>query len=522
LTKSGGGTLALRAANTFAGAVTVNEGTLDIDGSVGAGNGVIVNSGATLTGDGSINRNVVLNSGSTLHPGSTTTGSSLTSASLLWNGDAAFAFELGSTSNQLTLNGALSKGGAGLYNFAFTPAAGLAAGNIYTLATFSSTDFTVADLTFSGLPAGLTGVFTVNANSIQFEIFGPPEIATQPQSVSVPMGGTGTFSVTVNPSPPLTYQWFKDGNAINGATGASLTIANVEAVDIGSYTVTITNAAGTTMSNPATLSIAPLALSRHAPALNSAVLTGSLQQMLSGNVTLNGTTAVSGDLLVPGTPNVIINGAPNYGGTVDGSGSDTPTNYNVTLNNGTTLGHVVRRTDPLPLPTVNAPDPPAGNRNVTINNPNQSVGDWATVLNLTLNSNAGLFSVPPGAYGSFTANGGSGFVLGVPGSTIPTVYSFQRFTLNGGAPIQVVGPVLVMVGSSFNVNGGTVGNSTSPAWLTLNVFSGGLTLNSGARVYGYVTLPGGTLTINGNSQVTGGVAVDGLTINSNGKLVLLN
>jgi rhamnogalacturonan endolyase len=440
----------------------------------------------------------------------------------LWNADSVLAFELSNTSNQLTLNGALTKGGAGLHNFAFTAASGLAAGNVYTLATFGSTDFTAADLTFSGLPAGLTGVFIVNGTSIQFEIFGPPEIVMQPQSVTVPMGGRATFSVTVDPSPPLTYQWFKDGIAINGATAASLTITNVQAIDIGSYTVTITNAAGSTTSNPATLSIAPVALVRHAPALNSALLTGSLQQMLAENVTLNGTMTVSGDLLVPGTPNVIINGSPNYGGTVDGSGSEEPANYNVTLNNGTTLSHVVRRTDPLALPTVNAPAPPAGTRSVMINNPSQSVGDWATVRNLTLNGNAGFFTVPAGAYGDFVANSGNGFILGVPGSAAPTVYSFQRFTLNNGAQIQVVGPVLVVLANGFSVNGGAVGNSTNPGWLTLNLFAGGLTLNSGGRVYGYVTAPGGTLTINGNCQVTGGAAADGLTISSNGKLVLLN
>jgi hypothetical protein len=244
--------------------------------------------------------------------------------------------------------------------------------------------------------------------------------------------------------------------------------------------------------------------------------------MLAENVTLNGTTTVSGDLLVPGTPNVIINGSPNYGGTVDGSGSEAPTNCNVTLNNGTTLGHVVRRTDPLALPIVDAPAPPAGNRSVTINNPSQSVGDWATVRDLNLNGNAGLLTVPAGAYGDFAANGGNGFILGVPGSPGPTVYAFQLLTLNNGAQIQVVGPVLVILANGFSVNGGAIGNSTNPAWLTLNLFAGGLTLNSGGRVYGYVTAPAGTLTINGNCQVTGGAAADGLTISSSGKLVLLN
>jgi rhamnogalacturonan endolyase len=521
-TKTGGGTLALRAANTFAGAVALNGGTLDVDGSVASGNGVAVNSGGTLTGDGSINRNVVLNSGSVLRPGSATIGSTLNATSLLWNADAVFAFDLGSTSNKITLSGALTKGSAGSHNFVFTPQTGLASGNVYTLATFVSTDFSAADLTFSGLPAGLTGAFNVTGNAIQFEIFGPPEIVSQPQSVSTLMGGTATFSVTVNPSPLLTYQWFKDGDAIPGATDASLTITNVRAFDIGTYTVTITNAAGSTTSNPANLSIAPVALVHHAPSLNSGLVTGSIQQMLAENVTLSGNASVSDDLRVPGTPTVVINGSPSYGGTLDGGGSEAPSNYNVTINSNTTLGHVVRRTDPVAMPIVSAPTPPAGNRSVTINNPSQSAGDWATLLNLTLNGNAGAIAVPAGAYGNFAANGNNGFILGVPGAHIPAIYSFQSLTLNNGAQIQLVGPVLLVVANGFSVNGGAIGNSAHPEWLALELFAGDLTLNNGSQIYGYVTAPAGTLRINGNCLITGGGAADRLAINSNGKLLLLN
>jgi hypothetical protein len=430
------------------------------------------------------------------------------------------SFDLDSTSNRLALTGALAKGTAGSHNFAFSPGPGLAPHNVYTLATFGSSDFTAADLTFSGLPSGLTGQFTVTSNSILFEIFGPPEILVQPQSTSVLLGGIANFSVTVNQSPQLSYQWYKDNTAITGATGPSLIISDVEGFDIGTYYVVITNAAGTTVSDPVVLSIASVALVRHAPLLNSSVVEGSIQQMLGEDVTLAGSSAFTGDLLVPGTPTVVLNNNPNYGGTLDGSGSLSPSNYLVTLNGGTSLGHVIRRTDPVSLPTVNAPAAPTGTRTVTINNGNQTVGDWNTIRNLTVNSNLGQIPVPAGTYGDFTAKGGSGFTVGVPGAQIPSIYSFQSLTLNGGAQLQVVGPVLIVIANGPGLNGGVMGDAANPQWLTLHIFAGNLTLNNSASIFGYVTVPAGTLTINGNCKVNGGAAADRLTINSQGKLQL--
>jgi autotransporter-associated beta strand protein len=53
-TKTGGGRLALGSANAFTGAVAVNGGALDVDGSLSSGPDLSVNSGGVLTGDGTI------------------------------------------------------------------------------------------------------------------------------------------------------------------------------------------------------------------------------------------------------------------------------------------------------------------------------------------------------------------------------------------------------------------------------------------------------------------------------------
>ena len=259
------------------------------------------------------------------------------------------------------------------------------------------------------------------------------------------------------------------------------------------------------------------ALVRHAPTLNGNV-EGSIQQMTAESTTLNGNARVTGNLFVPGTPTVRLNGSPTYGGTQDGTGSATPTNHAITLNGGASLGHVVRRTDAIALPAVAAPSQPGGTRSVSLNNSSQAAGDFGTLKNLTLNGNVGPIAVPPGTYGNFTANSG-GFLLGTAGATTPKVYHFQSLTLNGNSRLDVVGPVIVTLANGMSANG-SMGTSANPVWLTLNVASGGLTLNGNVSVHGHVVAPSGTVIINGGSQLVGGLIADRLTINGNGLLKL--
>ena len=51
----------------------------------------------------------------------------------------------------------------------------------------------------------------------------------------------------------MSYQWQYNGTNIDGATGATLTITNVSAANIGVYTVIVNNAAGSVTSSSATL-----------------------------------------------------------------------------------------------------------------------------------------------------------------------------------------------------------------------------------------------------------------------------
>ncbi len=261
------------------------------------------------------------------------------------------------------------------------------------------------------------------------------------------------------------------------------------------------------------------ALVRHAPTLNGRV-EGSVQVMTAENVTLNGGAYVEGDLLLPGTPTVQLNGNPTYGGTLDGTGAVTPASHKVTLNGGANLSHVVRRTDAVALPMVVAPPQPTGTRSVSLNNPGESLGDFATLKNLTLNSNVGQIAVPPGTYGSFGANAGSGFALGIAGAVSPAVYNFQNLTLNSNSSFTVVGPVIVTVEGGFSTNA-NMGAPDHPEWLKLRIAGGGLSVSGNRTVYAHLEAPDGTLTLNGGAQFAGLVASDRLIVNGNALLRLL-
>jgi len=81
-----------------------------------------------------------------------------------------------------------------------------------------------------------------------------PTISAQPQSKSVTTGGSVTFSVTAS-GTGLSYQWKRNGQVIPGATSATFTLNNVQSSHAGTYTVDITNTAGTVTSNAVSLTL---------------------------------------------------------------------------------------------------------------------------------------------------------------------------------------------------------------------------------------------------------------------------
>ena len=84
-----------------------------------------------------------------------------------------------------------------------------------------------------------------------------PSISTQPQDqINVLPGATATFTVVAGGSEPLSYQWYFNTNTpVANATDSILTITNVQAGNVGSYSVVVNNTAGSVTSSNAVLTI---------------------------------------------------------------------------------------------------------------------------------------------------------------------------------------------------------------------------------------------------------------------------
>ncbi len=85
-----------------------------------------------------------------------------------------------------------------------------------------------------------------------------PVIQAQPAGQTVDSGQPAMFAVTAIGTPPLGYQWRKDGRDVPGAMGDSLSIASASPSDAGEYSVVVANAIGSVTSAGAGLVVQPV------------------------------------------------------------------------------------------------------------------------------------------------------------------------------------------------------------------------------------------------------------------------
>ncbi len=125
-----------------------------------------------------------------------------------------------------------------------------------------STDGTGSAVRFN-YPTGIAvdgsgNVYVADTNNHTIRVGGfptAPIITAQPSSQTVTAGANVQFSVTATGRPAPTYQWNFNGTAISGATSATLSLASVQSSSAGTYTVNVTNSAGTVTSGQATLTV---------------------------------------------------------------------------------------------------------------------------------------------------------------------------------------------------------------------------------------------------------------------------
>ena len=123
---------------------------------------------------------------------------------------------------------------------------------------------TSATYSIAATVAGDTGDYSVvvtnsygsaTSNPAKLTVNVPPTITTQPAATSVVAGATVTFTAGASGPGPFSYQWRRNGVDIPGANQSSLTLSSVTAANAGNYTVVITNAYGSVVSNAASLTV---------------------------------------------------------------------------------------------------------------------------------------------------------------------------------------------------------------------------------------------------------------------------
>jgi hypothetical protein len=83
----------------------------------------------------------------------------------------------------------------------------------------------------------------------------PVTITSQPMSVTAYSGENPSFAISANGTKPISYQWSFNGSPITGATNSTLTLNNVQTNQAGSYSVQVSNHAGSTNSVEVTLTV---------------------------------------------------------------------------------------------------------------------------------------------------------------------------------------------------------------------------------------------------------------------------
>jgi Putative Ig domain/Immunoglobulin domain/Immunoglobulin I-set domain len=328
-----------------------------------------------------------------------------------------------------------------------------AVSSTYTTPAATSSDngaqFTLLVSNSAGSVTSTAATLTVNATAVA------PAITTQPANQTVTAGQTATFSVVATGTPPLSYQWQKNGANVTGATSPTYTTAATTTADSGAkFDVVVSNTAGTVTSTSATLTVSAGAV---APAITT--------QPANQTVTVGQTATFS--VVATGTAPLSYQWQENAANITGATSSSYTTSATTTADNGAKFDVVVSNT--------------LGS--VTSNSVSLTVNAASTLAITTT-------SLPNGTVGQtystqLTATGGTPpYTWSVSSGSLPAGLSLSAAGLITGTPTTAVSPTLTLsvsdtssrtASSNFTL---TIGNPTATA-CTLYVSPSGSDSNSG-------------------------------------------
>ena len=115
------------------------------------------------------------------------------------------------------------------------------------------------DATLGQTPAGMVSSRTYRVQGgfwpAVTDLTDLPVITQQPTGQSVAAGTEVTFNVQATGTSALSCQWRKDGTDLVGRTNSTLSLTKVQAADFGTFTVIVSNASGSVLSQPAVLAV---------------------------------------------------------------------------------------------------------------------------------------------------------------------------------------------------------------------------------------------------------------------------
>lgn len=156
---------------------------------------------------------------------------------------------------------------------------------------------TLAELAAADLPD--YGGYRTSSGFIKLKMPFAPVFTIQPQAQSLSVGAN--LNLTSLATGAVSYQWYLNGVAINGAINANYSASNIQLAQAGVYTVIASNTAGNTQSNAATVSV-------NAVQYNINYYGDSLTKGIGTSGTGNSDSNIVGDLTYPKQSFAYLNG----------------------------------------------------------------------------------------------------------------------------------------------------------------------------------------------------------------------